>query len=127
VKGLLDTHVLLWTADDPSQLSAAAAAFIGNPSNQRLVSVVSAWEIVIKVNTGKLRLTIPVRDLRDGWTGSGGGILDVRLDHALAVEGLPTAHKDPFDRILAAQAIAERAVLLTTDKVFRHYPVTVVW
>jgi PIN domain nuclease of toxin-antitoxin system len=126
VIGLLDTHTFLWAADDPGQLSTAAATFIADPSNQLLVSV-SAWELVIKQNTGKLRLTVPVRDLLDGWVRSGGGILDVRLDHALAVESLPNAHKDPFDRMLVAQAVVEGAVLLTVDKIFQQYPVTVVW
>jgi PIN domain nuclease of toxin-antitoxin system len=127
VIGVLDTHTLIWAAKDPSRLSAPAATFIRDPANTIYLSVVSVWEIVIKAQTRKAATVQPIRTLLAMLPGVGFTLLDVRVAHALAVEGLPPVHKDPFDRLLAAQAIAEGAVLITIDPVFAHYPVTVVW
>jgi PIN domain nuclease of toxin-antitoxin system len=127
VTGLLDTHTFLWLYGDQSRLSATALAFIRDPSNQVLVSVVTPWEMVIKQGTGKLILREPVGRVVTTQLAAGLVLLPVTLDHILALQGLPAAHKDPFDRLLVAQAIAEGAVLLTDDPVLRQYPVQVVW
>ena len=125
--GLLDTHVFAWMDSDSSQLSEAARAFILDPANVLLLSVASVWELVIKHQLGKLPLTRPLDDILRDQIGTNVDLLRVELPHALAVRGLPPVHRDPFDRLLAAQAVAEGAALVTADDVFAQYPVTVVW
>jgi PIN domain nuclease of toxin-antitoxin system len=127
VTGLLDTHTLIWLDQDHSKLSTAAARFIQDPGNDIVVSVMSVWEMVIKLQTGKIQLPDPVAALISRQAANGIRLMGVELSHVLAVETLPNPHRDPFDRIIVAQAIVEGAVLLTADKVFQQYPVTVVW
>src|SRR5437660_876360 len=104
MKLLLDTHVFIWWDSDPGQLSAPALAALRDPANSVWLSVVSVWEIVIKVQLGKLTLRLPLADIVAQQQANGLQILAVTLLHSLAVEGLPPAHKDPFDRLLAAQS-----------------------
>ena len=125
--GLFDTHTFIWWADNPTKVSATADAFIRDPANAVLLSVVSVWEIVIKYRLNKLPLGQPLGAILAQLPAAGITVLPVQLTHVLAVENLPLTHKDPFDRILAAQAIVEGAVLLTADPAFQQYPVTVVW
>lgn len=125
--GLLDTQAFIWMDSHPARLSAAATVFVLDPANTLFVSVVSVWEIVIKNQTGKLPLSRPLEDILRDQQAKNIRLLDVNLTHVLAVRGLPVVHKDPFDRLLAAQAVAEGAVLITADKVFQQYPVQVVW
>ena len=127
MKGLLDTHTFIWWDSDPPRLSNGALAFLREPSNTLLLSVVSVWEMAIKVQLGRLSLHLPLRTIIRQQQANGLQVLPVTLDHVLALETLPAPHKDPFDRLLVAQAIAEGAVLLTSDKMFRNYPVNVVW
>ncbi|MGL6096245.1 MAG: type II toxin-antitoxin system VapC family toxin [Fimbriiglobus sp.] len=127
MRGLLDTHTFIWTAEDSDKLSEAARAFQSDPSNTILVSTISVWEIVIKSGLGKLSLERPIEAILSGLPGAEITVIPFTLEHALAVGSLPTAHRDPFDRALAAQAIVEGAALLTADEIFRQYPVTVVW
>jgi PIN domain nuclease of toxin-antitoxin system len=117
MKGILDTHTFIWWDSDPSKLSPAATAFLEDPSNEVLLSVVSIWEMIIKLQLGKLALRIPLRDILVQQQANGIQILPPTLDHALAVEGLPLIHKDPFDRLLIGQAKVEEAVLVTADPV----------
>src|SRR4051794_34105781 len=102
MKVLLDTHTFIWWADDPAQLSAVALSTCQDPSNTLLLSVASVWEMQIKLRLGKLTLRLPLGDMIDSQQANGIRLLDVRLDHVLALEGLPTPHKDPFDRMLVA-------------------------
>ncbi len=125
--GLLDTHTLMWWDSDDTKLSPTAKAFIEDPGNVILISVVSVWEIVIKSQLGKLPMSKPLDHLIADQLANGLQLLPVTLDHVFAVRPLPSPHKDPFDRLLVAQAIAERAVLVSADPVFAGYPVTVVW
>jgi PIN domain nuclease of toxin-antitoxin system len=127
MKGLLDTHTFLWMDSDPTRLSSTAATFIRDPANVLLLSVVSVWEIVIKSQLGKLTLRMPLATILAQQQANGIQILPVTLDHVLAVESLPTPHKDPFDRLLVAQTNVEGAVLLTADAIFAQYPVRVLW
>lgn len=124
---LLDTHVFIWWDSDPGQLSPSASAALRDPANEVFLSVVSAWEVVIKAQLGKLTLRLPLADIVAQQQANGIRLLDVTLPHVLGVEGLPAAHKDPFDRLLAAQAIVEGMELVTADAVFAHYPVRVSW
>ncbi len=127
MKGLVDTHAFIWWYSDPSRLSAAALAFFHDPSRIVLLSVVSVWEILIKFQLGKMTLKMPLRTILAQQQANGVQILPVTLDHVLAVECLPPVHKDPFDRLLIAQANVERAVLVSADAIFARYPVNVLW
>jgi PIN domain nuclease of toxin-antitoxin system len=127
VKGLLDTHTFIWWDSDPAKLSAPARAFLQDPANVVLLSVVSIWEMLIKLQLGKLTLAAPLANILAQQQANGIQILPATLDHALALEGLPAPHKDPFDRLLVAQARAEGAVLISADALLTKYPVTVLW
>ena len=113
MKGLLDTHTFIWWDSDPLKLSAAARAFIGDPSNEVMLSVVSVWEIIIKSQLGKVTLRLPLRDILVQQQANGIQILGPTVDHVLAVESLPPVHKDPFDWLLIGQATVEGALLLS--------------
>ena len=127
MRGLLDTHTFLWWDRNPAKLSMPALAFLKNPANSLLFSVVSVWEMLIKLRLGKLTVGGPMRTVLFQHQSRGLQILPVTLDHVLAIETLPAVHKDPFDRLLIAQANVEGAVLLSADPVFSQYPVQVLW
>ena len=107
----------------PTKLSAPVLAFLRNPTNTKLLSVVSVWEILIKLRLGKVTISGPLRTILVQQQAHGIQILPATLDHVFAVETLPPVHKDPFDRLLIAQANVEGAVLLTPIAVFARYPV----
>jgi PIN domain nuclease of toxin-antitoxin system len=127
MKGLLDTHTFMWWTGNQAKLSAIALAFIQDPANTVLLSVVSVWEIIIKQQLGKLTLTAPLANVVQQQQANGIQILPATLDHVLAVQSLPMLHKDPFDRLLIAQANVEGATVLSADLIFLHYPVPVLW
>jgi PIN domain nuclease of toxin-antitoxin system len=124
VKLLLDTHALIWMAADPERLSPRAATAITDPGNDVFVSAVSGWEIAIKRARGKLRFPDPDRAmlatlrLRE---------LPMSLRHAAMVATLPDHHRDPFDRMLLAQASADGLTLVSRDQAFAPYDATVLW
>jgi PIN domain nuclease of toxin-antitoxin system len=124
---LLDTHAFIWWDSDPSRLSAPALAALRDPANTVWLSVVSIWEILIKAQLGKLSVRLPLPDIVAQQQANGLQILPVTLPHSLALEGLPPLHKDPFDRLLIAQAVVEGADLVSADRVFVQYPVRLVW
>ena len=119
---LLDTHLLLWAAGDPERLSAESQDLLGDPATELMFSTASIWEIVIKNALGRSDFRVEPRLLRDGLIQNGYSELAVRSEHALAVGHLPPIHKDPFDRILIAQAQVENVTLLTTDDKVACYP-----
>jgi PIN domain nuclease of toxin-antitoxin system len=127
MKVLLDTHTFLWWAGDPARLSPSALATIIDPANHIMASVVNVWEMAIKSHLGKLTLRKPLKDIVADQHMNGITFLAAELDHVLGVATLPPVHKDPFDRLLASQAISEAAVLLTSDPVFASYPVKTAW
>jgi PIN domain nuclease of toxin-antitoxin system len=120
VKLLLDTHVLLWALADPGRLSETSRAAIADPRHAVLVSAASGWEIEIKRALGKL--TTPP-DLDEQLRSRRLLELPIRLRHTAALRTLPPLHRDPFDRMLVAQAIVEDLVLVTADAQVRAYPV----
>jgi PIN domain nuclease of toxin-antitoxin system len=122
VKLLLDTHLLLWAADNPKRLSKAARAVIENPENELLFSAASLWEIAIKASLGREDFRVDARLLRRGLLDNGYTELPVTSEHAVIVGVLLQAHKDPFDRMLVAQATVEGITLLTTDRELAKYP-----
>ena len=127
MKVLLDTHVFMWWDADPARLSPPARTALQDPTTTVLLSVVSVWEMQIKVQVGKLGVLLPLPQIVARQQANGVVVLPVSLDHVLAIGALPAAHKDPFDRLLAAQAIVEGATLITVDPIFAKYPVPVLW
>jgi PIN domain nuclease of toxin-antitoxin system len=122
VKLLLDTHLLLWAAGQPEKLSAAGLALIEAPENQLLFSAASLWEIAIKASLGREDFVVEPQLIRRGLLDNGYEELPVNSAHAVALTGLPAIHKDPFDRILVAQAQVEGIMLVTSDDAVSQYP-----
>jgi PIN domain nuclease of toxin-antitoxin system len=121
---LIDTHVLLWWANGDPRLSVTAAAALADPSNELLFSGVSAMEIATKVAIGKLSLPQPPSAIVGrAMSMLRANELPLTIRHGLAVSNLPLHHKDPFDRMLVAQAVVEGLVLLTQDAAVRAYAV----
>jgi PIN domain nuclease of toxin-antitoxin system len=118
---LLDTHLLLRAAGDPGRLPAEARALIEDAENVPVFSVASLWEIIIKRGLGREDFQVDPRLLRRGLIDNGYEELAITADHVLAVDTLPPIHRDPFDRLLVAQATAEGVVLLTGDAVVKGY------
>jgi PIN domain nuclease of toxin-antitoxin system len=121
VKLLLDTHLLLWAAEEPRRLSPAARKLMKDDANELTFSAASFWEIAIKRGLGRSDFQLDPRLLRRGLLDNGYTELQIGSDHALAMDGLPRLHKDPFDRILIAQAIVEGITLLTADPLISQY------
>jgi PIN domain nuclease of toxin-antitoxin system len=119
VRLLLDTHVLLWWLADDRKLDRTAREIIGNPDNDVLVSSVSVWEISIKAALG--RLEIELDDLEDAILRNGFRPLPIGFRHAVTAGRLPPLHRDPFDRMLIAQASVEELRILSHDRVFDRY------
>lgn len=119
---LLDTHVLLWAAGVPERLSDRARALIEDPENHPLFSAASLWEITIKRGLERPDFRVEPEILRRGLVENGYDEVPITSTHAMAVGYLPSIHKDPFDRILVAQAETEGALLLTADDVVANYP-----
>ena len=118
---LLDTHLLLWSAGDPGRLSSEARRLLGDMRNTLLFSAASLWEVAIKHGLGRADFEADPRLLRRGLVDNGYEELPVTGAHALATTGLPPIHKDPFDRILVAQSMAEGIILLTGDPLVARY------
>jgi PIN domain nuclease of toxin-antitoxin system len=126
VKQLLDTHTFLWFVMGNPRIAPRLRAQIED--NENFVSIVSIWEIAIKNGIGKLNLEVPFDDFIDRQIIPNGiQILDIKLEHLKVLITLPLHHRDPFDRILIAQAITEDIVLVSADSVFSLYPVQRIW
>ena len=122
---LLDTHSLIWSLDEPERLPERVGELISDPRAIIYVSAVSTTEIAIKVVLGRLRL--PLNELPAALEATGLRELPVKISHTLAMADLPLLHRDPFDRLLIAQARAERLTLVTRDRTIRRYPVDALW
>ncbi|RNJ50673.1 type II toxin-antitoxin system VapC family toxin [Methylocystis hirsuta] len=119
---LLDTHIILGAAIAPARLSQKAKALLGNNDNELVFSVASLWEIMIKRSLNRDDFHVDPRALRRGLQDNGYHELPVLGRHALATDALPLIHKDPFDRLLIAQAVVEGLTLLTADALLATYP-----
>lgn len=117
---LLDTHVLIWLLAEPERILHDVTRLLSLPDHQLIASAVSRWEVAIKVSQGKMKLPIP---FDDAVIDQGITILPVTWAHARAVADLPLLHRDPFDRLLVAQAIVEEAILVSSDDQVLRYPV----
>ena len=125
---LIDTHCWLWWHIHPEKLSARVSRLIEDGGSDIHFSVVSAWEIVIKHGLQKLELPFsPLEYIPKKLKISYMDVLPVQLSHALQVQKLPDYHKDPFDRLLIAQAISEKFVLITDDNQIGRYEVDLIW
>lgn len=122
MKLLLDTHLLLWAAGSPDQLSKEARLLLEDPLNELMFSAASIWEIAIKRGLGRTDFQVDARLLRRGLLDNGYQELPISSEHAVSIDSLPPVHKDPFDRILVAQATVEGIILLTTDAQVAQYP-----
>ncbi|MFZ3019605.1 MAG: type II toxin-antitoxin system VapC family toxin [Gallionella sp.] len=118
---LLDTHILLWAASEPQRLSTKARALLLDPANQLIFSSASLWEITIKNGLERSDFNVDPRRLWRMLLVNGYRELSITSEHAIAVNELPPIHKDPFDRILIAQARVESLLLLTSDKLVAQY------
>ncbi len=121
MKLLLDTHLLLWAAGEPQRLSKPARRLIDDPDNELLFSAASLWEVAIKRRLGREDFKVDARLLRRGLLDNGYSELPIISDHVVATESLPLLHRDPFDRILVAQATVEGVTLLTIDSLISQY------
>ena len=125
---LLDTNAIIWWDSKSSKLSKKAEDAIRDASNEIFISVVSAWEMQIKAQIGKLKQNKPWRDvIREQIQVNGFSLLRPELSHIEVLDSLPVHHKDPFDRLLIAQAIHENLTLVSNDPKFPAYPVTLLW
>jgi PIN domain nuclease of toxin-antitoxin system len=128
VRILLDTHVFLWWISRDHQLSSDASELMADIENELFLSPASVWEIVIKAQAGRLPLPTPIaRFITEEMTENAIDALPIAISHALAVAELPPLHKDPFDRMIIAQAQCEKLPILTADPMIRQYDVETMW
>ncbi|MDR2733036.1 MAG: type II toxin-antitoxin system VapC family toxin [Spirochaetota bacterium] len=124
---LLDTHAILWLALDSHELPMTVRNVICNPENESFVSIVSAWEISIKISIGKLQLEGGVPEFFSIASANGFKLLPILQEHLMQVESLPFFHRDPFDRMLVAAAISENMHVISRDSQFGLYGVPCIW
>jgi PIN domain nuclease of toxin-antitoxin system len=125
---LLDSHTLIWFSQNSLQLSSSAIKILEDRNNLLFLSLVSVWEIQIKVQLGKLNLDISLSEIvKDQTKINDVQILPLKLSHIWTLDTLPYYHKDPFDRLLISQAITENLIILGVDSVFDSYPVQKIW
>ena len=128
MRALVDTHTFLWDILADPRSSRKAKEMLSSDSDELVFSLVSLWEIAIKIKTGKQNsIGSSVAYIRDEMEAYGMELLPIRYDHILQLESLPHHHGDPFDRLLIAQALTESLPVLTGDKIFRTYGVKVLW
>jgi len=124
---LLDTHVFLWFVSGDSQLPASLKDKIEDINEPCYLSAASLWEITIKAQIGKLKLTIPLQELFEFAERNQIEIIQITYDHLLTLSNLPSHHSDPFDRLIVSQAIAEDMILVSRDKILKKYKVNYLW
>jgi PIN domain nuclease of toxin-antitoxin system len=122
MKLLLDTHILLWSISESRRLSASARELLGRTESQLVFSVASLWEVAVKTAQGKIGFRVDVSVMRRNLIENGYEELAVTGAHVAGLAGLPTIHKDPFDRMLVAQALVEGVTLITSDATVALYP-----
>ncbi len=128
MKALVDTHTFIWDLLDDPRSSRKAKQMLSSDSDELVLSLVSLWEIAIKMKIGKFNdLGSSVAYIRDEMREYGMELLPIRYEHILQLESLPHHHGDPFDRLLIAQAIAESLPVLTSDAKFKAYDVKLIW
>jgi PIN domain nuclease of toxin-antitoxin system len=124
---LLDTHALIWVSENDPQLSQSAKKALELASNTKFVSIATLWEMAIKINIGKLKLAKPLSIIIKDFQANDIQLLSVEPAHILLIENLPLIHRDPFDRILIAQAISEGFTLVSNEVLFDEYSIDRLW
>jgi len=125
---LLDTHAFLWFVTSDPLLSAAALALLVDPGNEVFLSPASYWEVAIKVSLGKYPMTVPFDQFfTQGIDGNDISILPLEIRHAAVLSSLPMHHKDPFDRMIIAQALVEQVPVVSIDEALDAYGITRLW
>jgi PIN domain nuclease of toxin-antitoxin system len=125
---LIDSHTLIWALDNPAKLTSVATTALQDPTNDLRISAASVWEIAIKVGKGNLPLSLSFRTWMDKAIADLGlSIIPITLDHADRQSSLPFHHRDPFDRMLASQALIEGIPLVSSDSIFDTYGVNRIW
>ncbi|WP_158752077.1 type II toxin-antitoxin system VapC family toxin [Acidobacterium sp. S8] len=119
---LLDTHLLLWAAEGMDRVPPGARTLMADPENELLFSAASLWEIAIKSRLNRSDFQVDARMLRRGLIDNGYREMAIFSEHVVAIDSLPPIHKDPFDRLLIAQATVEGITLLTNDSMVTKYP-----
>jgi PIN domain nuclease of toxin-antitoxin system len=128
VRLLLDTHTIVWSSENPARLSAPALAAVQDPANDRVMSAATIWEVSIKVGQGKMALSLPYRQWMDRAIADLKlTILPVTVEYADRQSTLPPHHRDPFDRLMIAQALVEWIPIASVDVAFDAYGVTRIW
>ena len=128
MKLLLDTHALLWFMGNDSQLSAAARKNIENPAHEKFVSAASLWEIALKLSLEKLKLPLPFGEVFPRQLEVNGfELLPISCPQLNKLAALPFHHRDPFDRLLIAQSLADGMTIVTRDTAFSQYPAKIMW
>jgi PIN domain nuclease of toxin-antitoxin system len=128
VKLLLDTHTLIWAVDRPSSLSPKAKAALQDPDNELLLSAATLWQMAIKVGLKKLTLSLPYSQwMTQALTDLGAHVVPITVESAAVLIGLPNHHRDPFDRLLVAQAMIENSLLVSVDSIFDQYDISRLW
>ncbi|HLP90405.1 MAG TPA: type II toxin-antitoxin system VapC family toxin [Nostocaceae cyanobacterium] len=125
---LIDTHTFIWYITDNSRLSSQVLDLINDENNQIFLSIASIWEMGIKHGLGKLTFTMPFEMfLTQQLSINDFSVLDIKISHIITVSQLPLYHRDPFDRMLIAQAVVENITVISADTVFDAYPVQRLW
>jgi PIN domain nuclease of toxin-antitoxin system len=128
VRVLLDSHTLIWAVDDPAKLGPTATTTLQNPANELVVSAATVWEIAIKIGVGKFTLSGPYRMwMNQALADLGATLMPIRIDYADVQAGLPEHHRDPFDRLLVAQALVEAIPIVSVDTALDPYGVHGLW
>jgi len=128
MKLLLDSHAFIWWDSEPDKLSPTALAACRDRANTLFLSIASVWEIQIKIQLGKLKFKIPFPEvINDHRKANNIEMLSITLPHIFALQNLPMHHKDPFDRLLIAQATVENFTMISNDPTFTQYPVKLLW
>ncbi len=128
MKLLLDTHAFLWWVNDAPELSAKARKVIADPANECLLSLASCWEMAIKTSIGKLKLQGTVeRFIPEQLAANNFGSLDIAFRHVARVAALSFHHRDPFDRLLAAQSLEDHLPIVSADAIFQAYGARRIW
>ena len=127
MKYILDTHTFIWWNDDPQLLSEKVVALCEDPSNKLFVSLASVWEMQIKLQLKKLKLSASLESIIEQQQANNIELLTLTTQHILNLSTLPMHHKDPFDRLIISQANMDNSILLIADKKFELYDVKVDW
>jgi len=124
---LVDTQIFVWFMEDTSKLPINVKKIMNNDGNELLLSIATLWEMTIKMSIGKLKLSRNISEIISSSLENGFKILPIEPKHLISLFGLKYIHRDPFDRMIIAQGISENIPVISSDGVFKEYPVQVIW